>query len=605
MKNTYCNSAAEILRMAEGDPVYARALQKAKETDAFWRASFADDPAWRSGWGHNFVCPYCAAHYLQDYVRQPGRAYRCPNCGKTSSGRLLDEAWVYGYRAGAASGLVSSALNYHVTGERDSLDHIIRCVDFYADAYEHFPVHGDWAGKGRVMGQSLDEAVWALRILRALNVCGRDSFPEEKRIAWRDRLFLPLAELVGGQADRIHNIPLWLQAACGVIGLFFEDEALLEKALEGEFGIRNQARKGYTADGLWYECSMGYHYYASEALTEFLSAYVLRDPDDALFEIMRRAYRVPWLLSSDGWSIPALNDGWYPISIANGTRALINAFRTVPDAELAAQLRLIRTREPERFENAEALLFMREGSEEGKKPVRSDTILFPDTCLAVMNRPVHALLKSGVLSVSHMHPDCMSLCMQPFAEDIGTPGYGHPMTPAYYRTTLCHNTFLADGTSQPMRPVRGRMEKVQGGVRAHAEEVYDGVACTRTLTEANGMLHDVMEIESEDTHQFDWVLHSAGEAQLPAGGSAAALPGAEKCYDYLSDVVCYEGAETFEARFRLNGKTLLVRIGPETLRQARVYTARMPGNPADHPLTAILLRARGSHVRFAADYSVS
>jgi hypothetical protein len=35
-----------------------------------------------------------------------------------------------------------------VTGERDSLDHIIRCVDFYADACEHFPVHGDWAGKG-------------------------------------------------------------------------------------------------------------------------------------------------------------------------------------------------------------------------------------------------------------------------------------------------------------------------------------------------------------------------------------------------------------------------------------------------------------------------
>ena len=29
MKNTYCNSAAEILHMAEGDPVYARALQKA------------------------------------------------------------------------------------------------------------------------------------------------------------------------------------------------------------------------------------------------------------------------------------------------------------------------------------------------------------------------------------------------------------------------------------------------------------------------------------------------------------------------------------------------------------------------------------------------
>ena len=38
MKQTYCNSAEEILHLAASNEVYAQALQKAKETDAFWRA---------------------------------------------------------------------------------------------------------------------------------------------------------------------------------------------------------------------------------------------------------------------------------------------------------------------------------------------------------------------------------------------------------------------------------------------------------------------------------------------------------------------------------------------------------------------------------------
>ena len=605
MKQTYCNSAEEILHLAASNEVYAQALQKAKETDAFWRASFQDDAERLSGWFHNFVCPNCAMTFQQDYAWRPGRTFVCPNCGAEASGQDLDEAWVYGYRYEAVLALTSSALVYRVYGDRGALDYIIRFLDFYADAYDSFPVHGAHAGKGKIMGQSLDEAVWAAAVMRALSVCGRENIPAEKLAAWRDKLFIPLAELVGRQANMIHNIPLWLQAARGLIALFYEDEALLDDALESEFGIRNQAKQGYTADGLWYELSLGYHYYATEALGEFVAAYACVRPQDELVGLLRRAYQAPMKLSPDGWILPSINDMGCPTTIAGRARAGTRACRVAPSAELSYQLRRIMEREPERFISAETLLYASAAEEEAAAYNPPDVCLFPATCLAVMNKPMYALLKTGSLTKSHMHADALSVSIAPFSVDLGTPGYGHPMYGAYYRTSLCHNTILMDGRSQPFRPQNAALTAVHGGVSGRVKDLFDGVGGARTLTDDGGALRDVMEISSEDAHQFDWIFHSAGAARLPDGGRPSALKGGEPSYDYLKDVMEYDPAEGFEAEFSLNGKTLTLRLPPETTRMGRIYTALMPGSPANTYVTAVILRAEGTALRIEAVYETN
>ncbi|MBQ2955486.1 MAG: heparinase II/III family protein, partial [Clostridia bacterium] len=367
--------------------------------------------------------------------------------------------------------------------------------------------------------------------------------------------------------------------------------------------VRNQAKEGYTSDGLWYECSMGYHYYATEALSEFLAIYHLRHPEDEMFELLHKAYTAPAALSPDGWTTPALNDGWYPTVFATYTRQIIYTHRYIPSEETGAQLRAIRERLPEKFENADALLFCQgDLSVYGAEQKRPDVCLFPGTCLAVMNKPTHVILKSGVLTTAHMHPDCMSISIAPFAEDIGTPGYGHPMTRTYYDQTICHNTFLMDGLSQPHRPVIGSVYEVAGGVEAHADNVYDGVSCTRTLTEKDGVLYDVMHIVADQKHQFDWVFRCEGTAQLPEGGAEAEFPGQHCSYERLTDIKLYEGAEAFEMKVELNGRKIIASICPETLKNVAVYTAVMPGNPADHPLTAILLRATSADLTIRASY---
>ena len=602
---SYCNSAAQMRALALKHEVFARALEDALDKDAYWKKNFYDEPQRLSGWGHNFVCPACASQMTMEYRYTPGGEYTCPNCGQKGSGRLLDEAWVYRYRYDSAHDLLGSAVAYQVNGDQESLDYIIRYVDFYATHYDEFPVHGEYAGKGKVMGQSLCEAVWALAVLSALKVCGRESVPQEKRDMWFEKLFRPLAALIQSQADRIHNIPLWLQCGAGAIALYFDDDALLESAVEGEFGVRNQVKQGYTDDGIWYECSLHYHYYATQALTEFLCMYQEKRPEDELFDLLCKAYQAPAQLSPDGWFIPSINDGWYPMGIGTYSRQIIYAHRVVPTAHTAAQLRTVLEREPKWFENAAALIFMHGDSLQGEEPPRPDVCLFPATCLAVLNRPMHVMIKTGVLTTSHMHPDCMSIAIAPFAEDIGTPGYGHPLTRTYYDRTLCHNTFVMDGVSQPHRPVIGKVEEIPGGVRAQAQNVYDGVNATRTLTDADGALRDVMHITADQAHQFDWVFRGAGKVTLPEGGVPDEFPGNEASYQKLSQICSYPDAKTFEAHYTLGEKTLTVRIAPETLRDVTVYTAVMPGNPADQPLTAILLRTTGDDVRVEATYEIA
>ena len=602
MNPAYCNSREEILRIAASDGQYAQMLQTAKERGAFWRTSFSDDKARLSGWFHNFVCPKCAMGLRQDYVWKPGRTFVCGRCGAEASGRDLDEAWVYGYRYEAVQALANPALMYHVYGDKESLDYIIRFVDFYADAYDDFPVHGTHAGQGKIMGQSLDEAVWAAAVLRALNVCGRESFPAEKLASWRDRLFLPLADLIGRQVSVIHNIHLWLQSARGLIALFFGDDALLKDAMESEYGIRNQAGKGYTADGLWHELSLGYHYYATEALCEFVAAYACVCPGDELVGILRRAYQSPIQLSSDGRTLPSINDMAYPAGIASRSRPAFRAYRVAPSPELAYQIRRGLDDGRGGVPETETLLFMLPLDAEQAAFAAPDRKVLSSSCLAVMNRPVYALMKTGSLVRSHMHADALSVILSPFSDDLGTSGYGHPMYGAYYRTSLCHNTVLMDGVSQPSRPQRQSLSDVPGGMSGRVDELFDGVSAVRTLTDENGMLKDVTEITSDAVHCFDWFFHSAGETELPSGGKRSSLSGNEASYGYLTDVREYEARDGFEAGFTLNGRRLTVRLSPGTVRAGKVFTARIPGNPADTYLTAIVVRIEGASVRVEATY---
>lgn len=597
---TFCNSADFVRSALQKKGTLSRAIQKAQAQAVHLRETFFDTPARTSGWAHDFACPVCTTTltFNADMDYKQGNEFVCPHCGKVSSGVKLDEAWVYLYRFAVGAKLEDCAVSA-LAGDDASFDFIVKCIDFYADHYDQFPVHGHAAGKGKIMGQCLDEAVLGIAFLKALRPF-RDRIPAETRARWYEKLFAPMCELLYPQTGFIHNIPTWLMCFIGMTGLFFHADEWLDKALNSEYGIHNQIEKGFTKDGMWRECSPGYHYYTLSALTSFYSFYAETNPADAACETVEKAFTAPLTLSCDGWTIPALNDGWYPLHLSS---LVVQASRIWDLPELDCQVETVLAHMPEIRETAGYVLFAKPEEHANARAVsQRDVVMLSDTNLGVFRAPVFAILKSGVIERSHMHQDPLSVILPPFADDIGTPGYGHPMTATWYRRGVAHCCVTVDGKT-PETVLKTHIFLTDGRMKAEVEpgEWDDLTVAERTLFAQDGGLTDVSHFEAASAHTFDWLFHSDGECECSAKTIPAESLGSANGYEHLADAREIQANGEIEIAFHLNGRTLTLRVQPAE--EQRCFLCTSPGNPADHRRTTVLLRAHGAKAEFRVHYT--
>jgi len=587
---TFSNNAETIRRLLKKKPHYQAIADRAAADTAFAIAHFADDPTWVSGWGHDFCCPKCASTMQFDVNMpfNPPNVFTCPHCGATAEGEAYDAAWVYKYRFHYGQ-LLQSAAVCAVLGDADALAFIIRYMDFYAEHYVGFEVHGKHAGKGKVMEQGLDEAVWTIAVLRSLYACG-DLIPEEKKARWLQKMYIPMTELLIPQCRTIHNIPTWMLCAVGMIGMYFGDEKLLDYALNNEVGLRRQIVEGFTADGIWYEGSMTYHYYTVQALTYFFSVYAIDHPGDPLMDTFAKMYTSPQILSHDGYHVPALNDGWYPNTVSS---LVALAARICSDPSLTEAVEQIRRNNPRALESVSALLY---------EMVEEDVTLLAATNLAVVHKPFHAVFKSGVIAASHRHIDYLSLRISPFSDDLGTPGYAHPLTAGWYRIAPSHNLICVDG-DQPHDVIKSHVEAVTDGVRGVVDgEWADLTKAQRTLTVDGDTLVDESDFSAETEHTYDWIFHSLGSVQFSCGGEDAPALSDKRGFDCFTDICRMDADSSFTARFTMDGVGTLTLTVPETA-GLEIYTAHTPSNPADIKRTAVILRRKAKDASFRVLFS--
>lgn len=589
---TFSNDRASMERLIKKNPDYAVALEKARSEAKYSRENFADKVEWLSGWAHNFCCPKCASQMIFDINMpyNPLNVYKCPNCGTTASSVDHDEAWVYYYRERFGNYLQSCAV-CALFGDKEALDFMSEYVDFYADNYEKFPVHGKHAGKGKIMEQGLDEAVWTLEVLSALNACG-DLIPSAKKAEWMDKLYRPMIDLLVPQVKSIDNVSTWLMCCVGVIGIYFGDNELLDFALNSEFGIRNQIAKGFTADGIWFEGSMSYHYYTTSALSKFFSFYALRAPEDKVFDTFAKMYTIPLLLSYDNYHLPAMNDGWYPVH----SSFLPLPARICDDKALREVNERAARERPCVLMRPTALLY---------SVADEDVVVLSDTKLAVVVNPFHVLFKSGVIAQNHMHCDYLSIRISPFSDDLGSPGYGHPMSSGWYRMSASHNAISVDGSS-PGVVIPTRMEKIEGGARAVIEHGHwtNLTLAQRTLTVDNERVYDVTELEAPTSHTYDWIFHSKGLAKYSCDSfESVDTLGEDNGYSYFEDIKRMStGGGSFKASFTIeNGETLTLEV-PAT-DGIEVYTAVSPDNPADQKRNSLILRRTACDAKFSVIFT--
>ena len=437
-----------------------------------------DEPA---GLYHNYFCPDHAAELRFD--PSTPHAHVCPVDGRVWSGSPFDEAWRFGANHLLAHGALQAALLWRLDGDARAADRAAAVLTGYARRYPGYPLGTHTSrggGRGKATYQSLDEANIVVPLARAYDLL-RERLPPRDRDLIEGDLLKPAACHIRAQRfHEVHNIECWHHAALAAVGTAVGDDALVDEAIDGAFGFWRLLRDGL-ADGLWWECSSSYHFYAAHALTTLAAAVASARPECARAAELRHMYAAPLAISMPDGRLPATNDCWFFSSLRG------DVCHGVPPAralyEVAAgwfgdpsfHAVLVENYRSQPRDSMEALLYgpdevqaaadeagWRHGGTGDRQRLpaghRPDRAARAPRARARPSRAV-ALLKHGPSGGGHGHPDKLALSLyaagEPVSPDLGSPGYGVPLHRSWYRQSFSHNTVILDRRSQP--PARGEM----------------------------------------------------------------------------------------------------------------------------------------------------
>jgi len=574
---------------------WARAIADQIIADADrWLASPPPFPDVLTGYFHDYFCPVHAVQLTFDPA-EPHR-HRCPVDGAEYRGEKYDEAWAYLVHFTSAERLPGLAVAFALTDDARYAEAALQWLRKIRDRYASFPLHGSHAGRGRLMGQSLDEAVWAIHATRAYDILRqRGAISEFEHRSFVRLLWQPMYRLLATEPQfrgRIHNISCWHVAAMASIAILIGNQSMLRYALEDPvWGLRAQVLRGTDEDGIWYEGSLSYHFYALEAL--MAGAHVARNEGLSLGDAgarLGKMLHVPLALMDRRGGFPALNDGWPNLTLASYARLYEEAQDILPEAGIDS---LWASFLPSR-QSLEALLFGPDSLP--SVAVAQESVLLRHSGLAVLREgDLYVLLDFAPHGGGHGHFDKLQLVFswrgRWISPDFGTAGYGIPAYKEWFQKTACHNTVSVDGRCQSS----GAGELVAFGgaggwqvVRARTREVYPDVELDRCVSLSEGRVIVVDWIRSRARHRYHWHFRAEGEVGLPLARELlkpAHLAG--DGYQHYTDVRLLPTADGTSVSWKTEAGPLALHLA--TLPDDSVFVGQEPGIPMYRKYPFVLL----------------
>jgi hypothetical protein len=558
-------------------------------------------------------------------------AHVCPRCGQRQSGTRHHRAWAKFQHLWLAERAVELATLAALTDRSAdaSAQRAAELLRAYGERYFRYPNRDNVLGPSRLFFSTYLESIWILNYLSAAALLREADRLDDATARAVHAVAEEAANLIGDFDEGFSNRQTWNNAALTAIAVWFEDEDLARRAVQGETGLIAHLR-GYREDGLWYE-GENYHLFALRGMLVGAGWAGLAGMDfwgePELARALATALRAPALTALPDYTFPARKDARYGVSLAQpmylelweiGLGRLGSGESGVgdPACDLAPWLRALYGAPPSPRELFESylhdapieplptphsrqalswwsLLEMAPELPAPDEPWSPPSVFMGGQGLAVLRTAGRYVgLECGPSGGGHGHPDRLNLMLHAdgiyWLPDFGTGTYVSRDL-FWYRSTLAHNAPRLDGVSQSLTEARveGFDERDGWGwARARFGPLM------RSVVVGSGYLLDVVDLLGSEERLLEVPWHFQGRGDI-AGGRWQ-----EGTLDDGEFVTRIEGlapasAVPVVAALSADGRELTVHFASP----ADLLRAEAPGPPGSERQTFYVQRIRARNAR--------
>ena len=562
---------------------------------------------------------FCPEHSVRlDWEIDSPKEHRCPIDGAIHTGEPYDGAWWRWMNGLNAKACYHGGLLWQLTKEKKYLNKIRDILLEYSKYYPEYEEHGGipYNGPGKANAQTLCEANCHKDFTMGYDLVSDDLTAEEKNTI-ETRLLREGADfLMEHRSDQLHNHEVKIGGTIGIIGLVLNEKKYLDFAVQSKYGLLYQLENGVAEDGLWFEGSVHYHYYALQGMLGFEKVAKNTKYSNLDHPNFRKMLDVPLSLILPNDEFPKLNDCIKGQEKLNHTELFEFAYSYYNDEKYAKALNKI-YKETKR-NNIDAFLYGVDEvpTMENSELVSGDTHLDKSGLTVFRNDNSYFLMKHTPYGGEHDHYDRMGIILYNNSEevihDLGTTGYGAILHYDYFKNTISHNTISINGENQP--PVNPKIidyriennyklidaevdwsikpPKLDSFTRVQwCEKSYKDVRYRRSIVWMEDHFIEVIKVINPHEQNILYSLHTKGVIQDKG----------IKIDEFIADS---NPAKYFKSLEKLEGEKITINSRKNnviiySLPQKHKIKAKGPDNPSTHEIDYLFLKSNEKNVIYA------
>ncbi|HWC72796.1 MAG TPA: heparinase II/III family protein [Gemmatimonadales bacterium] len=481
--------------------------------------------------------------------------HRCPRCGKTWRGERHDRHWARYQHLWLAERAVHLA-TVAAFGDKNDCAAATRAREIlttYAERYWRYPNRDNLLGPSRLFFSTYLESIWIGNYLAAAMMLRAADLLDETTTKAVNQLTEEAATLIGDYDEGFSNRQTWNDAALAAVAVWFEDEELARRAIEGDTGLLAHLVHGFGRDGMWFE-GENYHLFALRGLLMGAAWARLAGVDvweeERLAPRIEAALRAPALTALPDFTFPARKDARFGSTLAQPAFlelweiGLANIAARAPESpstgELAAWLNALYAVPSHESDPLEyyfhdvgeprtgntgrrslswwSLLEILPELPAAPEPWQPRSVLLETQGLAVLRRgDRYVSLETGSSAAGHGHADQLQIIMHAsgvyWLPDPGTGSYVERDL-FWYRSALAHNAPRLDG--EPLKDVPRCEAFAENGDWAWARGRAGNLS--RTVIAGPIYIVVVLELSSREDHVLELTWHFAGSGGVETKG---------------------------------------------------------------------------------------